>query len=59
MRKDLKKACEHVKNAVNSLQKVQDDDYTPGIVRARVSNIIGDLESLSNKIEDVRRMHVH
>jgi uncharacterized protein (UPF0147 family) len=59
MRKDLKKAGEHIKNSVDSLQKVQGDESTPPPIRAKVSEAMEKLESMLDDIEEIRSMHVY
>ena len=54
MRKDLKKAKELVESAVSFVEKVSLDSNIPDKVRDNAADIIEDLETNINKLDNLR-----
>lgn len=58
MRKDLKKAVEHIDISLKHIKKVSESDTTPSDIKNRVHEVVDSLENEKEVLEKVRSIHV-
>jgi len=58
VRKDLKKAVEHMDVSLSHMKKVSEDSNIPREVRKKVDDIMESFSGYKNDINKIREMHI-